>query len=94
VRPNSTADGEPRPGDDRTEDDRLGEDPRDQELVVVAALDCDRTAEDVDEQQDEHDGLKRGEDKQVRDALDLDEVALGHDETVADGTYVTHRDTS
>src|ERR1019366_5212164 len=68
----------------------LGEDPCDQELVVVAALDGNRTAEDVNKQQDEHDGLKCGEHQQVRDPLDLDEVAFGHDETIAECAGQTH----
>ena len=60
-------------GDEAAEDHRLDDDPRDQEVDVVEARRRDRAAEDVDEEQDEHDRLHREADEQVglpRDALD------------------------
>ena len=59
--------------------------PGHQELAVVHAVDRDRAAEHVREQQHEHDRRQGREDQQVGDPLDLDEVALGDDRAVAEG---------
>ncbi len=86
--------GEPRAGERGAEGDGLGEDPRDEELLVVAALHVDRPTEDVGEQQHEHDRLQRREDQQVGHPLDLDEVALGDDQAVAHRRQRAHRATT
>src|SRR6266511_200101 len=79
----------------RPEDHRLGEDPRDQVLAVAHARDVDRAAEHQPEQQHEHDRRHRGPHQDVRDALDLDQVAFGHHCTVGeDANNRTHRTAS
>ena len=50
---------EPERGDEAAEDHRLHDDPRHQEVDVVEPRRLDRAAEDVDEQQHEHDRLHR-----------------------------------
>ncbi len=61
--------------------------PGDQELAVARASPgrVDRAAEDVGEQQHEHDRRQRREHQQVGHPLDLDQVALGDDQAVGHG---------
>src|SRR5690606_17737622 len=69
-------------GERRTEQHRLGEDPRDEELAVARAGHVDRVAEHVREQQHEHDRRQQHEHQHLWDAGDLDDVALGDDRRV------------
>src|SRR4029453_19364524 len=61
---------------------RLDEDPAHQVLVVVAAGHRDRPAEDVGEEQDEHERLDRDVDQLLGDLADMGEVAPREDEAV------------
>ncbi|MEA2455838.1 MAG: high-affinity iron transporter, partial [Thermoleophilaceae bacterium] len=76
--------GEPERGHEPAEGDRLDDDARHQEVHVVEAGRLDRAAEDVDEQQHEHDRLDRVGDQQVGLARDPQQVAPGEDERVLD----------
>ena len=72
----------------------LDDDPRDQEVgVVVVAGGLDRAAEDVDEQQREHDRLHRVGGQQVRVARDPAQSAQREDQRVADRVARGHRTT-
>ena len=64
------------------EGEGLDEDPADQVLVVVAAGERDRAAEDVGEQQHEHQRLDRDVEQLLGDLADVREVAPGEDEAV------------
>ena len=70
--------GEPDGRAHGAEDDRLHEDARHQELDVVAARDVDGPAEDVGEEQHEHDGLQRGEEECLGRPGECEEVAPRH----------------
>ena len=70
--------GEPRRRAHGAEDDRLHEDARHQELDVVAARDVDGPAEDVGEEQREHDGLQGREEERLGCPDERQEVALRH----------------
>ena len=76
--------GQAESGHEAAERDVLHDDPGDQEVDVVVARRHDRAAEDVDEQQHEHDRLDREADQQVGGAGEPHEVALGHHERVGD----------
>ena len=81
--PFCTSSARPVPGDGGAEDHGLGEDAGDQELAVELGVAAgDRPAEHVREEQHEHDRRQRGEHQQVRNPLDLDEVAFGDDQSV------------
>src|SRR5712691_8279010 len=66
------------------EHDRLHDDPRDQEVDVADPGDVDGAAEDVAEQQHEHDRLDGGEDQQLGGAGDVGQVATGDDQGVGE----------
>ena len=69
--------GDSEAGVDRTEEHGLGEDPRDDELLVAAvAGDTDRSSEHVDEQHHEHDRLQGREHEELGVAGQGAEVSL------------------
>lgn len=72
-------------GDHGTGDDRLDEDPGDDQRQVVRDASGDRPAEQVREHQREDDGLDRDVDELLGSAADLEQPAIGHRERVADG---------
>ncbi|HEY2053461.1 MAG TPA: hypothetical protein VGH14_05955 [Solirubrobacterales bacterium] len=62
------------------EGERLHEDPADQIFVVIAAArDVDDAAEDIGEQQHEHQRLQRHVEQLLRDLADVGELPLGQD---------------
>ena len=71
-------------GPDDAEGERLHEDAADQVLAVAAAGDVDRAAEDVREQQHEHQRLQRDVEQLLGDLADVLEVAPGEHEAVRD----------
>ena len=71
----------------RAEDYCLGEDASHQVIDIGGATDGDCPAKDVAEEQDEHDRLDRGEDQLLRNAWDLDQVALCQDECIGNVSY-------
>ena len=71
---------EPERRDEPAEGDVLDDDPRDQEVDVGVARRADRAAEDVDEQQHEHDRLHGEREQQVGGPRQAHEVALGDHE--------------
>ena len=75
---------EPERRDEPAEGDVLDDDPRDQEVHVLVARRGDRAAEDVDEEQHEHDRLHREGEQQVGRARQAHQVALGDDQGVGD----------
>ena len=77
--------GEPERGHEAAERHRLDDDPGHQEVDVVVARRLDRAAEDVDEEQHEHDRLDGEADQQVGLARDAQEAALREHERVGDG---------
>ncbi len=76
IRPFLRSSARPSGRDEAAEGDRLDDDARDEEVHVVVARRLDRAAEDVDEQQHEHDRLDREADQQVGLARDAQQVAL------------------
>jgi hypothetical protein len=75
---------QPERGDEPAERDVLDDDPWDQELDVRDARSADRAAENVSEQQQEHDRLDREREEQLGRARQPDEVALGDHERIRD----------
>ena len=82
--------GEPERGHETAEHHGLHEDPRQQEVDVVEAGRADRAAEDVDEQQHEHDRLHRVADEQIGLAPDAKQRSLRHHPRVAEGRCDAH----
>src|SRR5918994_948802 len=76
--------GEPERGHEAAEDHRLDDDPGYQEVHVIEIPGVDRAAEDVHEQQHEHDRLDREADQEVGLAWDPLQAPLRQDERVGD----------
>ncbi len=87
--------GEAQRGDEAAEGHRLDDDPGHQEVDVAVAGRADRAAEDVGEEQHEHDRLHREGEQQVGRAGDPQEAAFGQHQRVGDGVAeAAHRSSS
>ena len=76
--------GQANTGAHCTKNDGLGKDASHQVVDIAGAGNGDRSTKHVAEEQDEHDRLDCGEDQLLRDAWDLDQVALCQDKRIGD----------